>query len=88
MADPLEQAATKFLHDAAESPAPGEPDAPHYSTNLAPYYIAEQIFFHVLLRGGEGNPFRAISSQWFAQLAAVKILNDFLRMPPPNLPAI
>lgn len=45
----------------------------NYSTNLAPIYIAEQIFFHVLLKGGEGNPFRGISSKWFSELAAVKV---------------
>jgi hypothetical protein len=49
-------------------------DAPtSYSTNLAPVYIAEQIFFHVLLKGGDGNPFRSIRNQWFVELAAPKI---------------
>lgn len=35
--------------------------------------LAEQIFFHVLLHGGNGNPFHAISSRWFIELAAPKI---------------
>jgi hypothetical protein len=45
----------------------------NYSTNLAPVYIAEQIFFHVLMHGGEGNPFRSIANKWFIDLAAPKI---------------
>lgn len=49
------------------------PATPHYSTNLAPVYLAEQIFFHVLLRGGKGNPFHAMSNKWFVDLAAPKI---------------
>lgn len=56
-----------------------------YSTDLAPIYIAEQIFFHVLLHGGEGNPFHGIKSQWFAELAAPKIrelLTKTVRKPP------
>jgi hypothetical protein len=48
-------------------------ETPHYSTNLAPVYIAEQIFFHVLLHGGEGNPFHKIANKWFIDLAAPKI---------------
>src|SRR5271166_4499036 len=36
-------------------PQPPDYQSP-YSTNLAPTYIAEQIFFRVLLRGGAGNP--------------------------------
>ena len=31
-------------------------------------YLSEQIFFHILIKGGDGNPFRAISSQWFVDL--------------------
>lgn len=56
----------------AEDSIPQAPP-PNYSTNLAPIYIAEQIFFHVLLKGGKGNPFTQIRSQWFSELAAAKI---------------
>jgi hypothetical protein len=50
----------------------------------APHWIAEQIFFHVLMKGGEGNPFRSIRHQWFVELAAPKI-SEIMRAPaPPN----
>jgi hypothetical protein len=44
-----------------------------YSTTLAPVYLAEQIFFHVLMHGGEGNPFIGINNRWFVEVAAPKI---------------
>ena len=50
-----------------------DPPLPGYTTRLAPVYLAEQIFFHVLLHGGEGNPFKAMSSKWFVDLVAPKI---------------
>jgi hypothetical protein len=56
-----------------EPKRPPQPNEPNYSTNLAPVYLAEQIFFHVLLNGGKGNPFHAISSKWFVDIAAPKI---------------
>ena len=59
---------------------PAQP-TPNYSTNLAPIYIAEQIFFYVMLNGGIRNPLHAISSKWFSELAAVKIRE--LLMPEP-----
>jgi hypothetical protein len=45
-------------------------------------YIAEQIFFHVLMHGGKDNPFRSIASKWFVDQAAPRIRELLLALSP------
>lgn len=54
---------------------PNEPQPPSPPPEVDEQFrkMAERIFFHVLIKGGEGNPFRSIRYGWFVDLAAPKL---------------
>lgn len=39
--------------------------------------VARSLFAHILLRGGGGNPFQSMRSEWFVDMAAPKLQEIF-----------